>query len=374
MNAVPNSRAHLIERAVQAMRGGDSIEGRAAQGVPAPPASPADAVAPLAPALQPVPAMAGAALAPAPSPAATTPPAPPAATPAPATDTVLRAAQAEIAARAAQAVPPPAPPGAEIPAIIDRAALARAGLVIAPIGTSRSRLSEEISIVQHNVLRTVKATRSADGRSGRLIMVTSARPGEGKTFISLNLAASLVVSGARPVVLVDADGKYLSVSRLMGASDAPGLRALANEPGRSPASLLIPTEVKRLSLLPYGPVLDDGPAIPPGQALTSALLRLTAALPDHLIVLDTPPCLSTSEPSVLAPVVGQVVMVVEAEKTQRAEVEAALDMVEACPTLQLVLNRATLTANDTFGAYGGYDEYSAPNRDQAKGSAGGKAA
>lgn len=366
MNAVPNSRAHLIERAVQAMRGGDSIEGRAPQGAPAMPPAETPAAPPAA--------LAPAALAPAaPAPAAPAP-AQVAPAPAPATDTVLRAASAEIAARSAQAAPPPAPPGAEIPTIIDRAALARAGLVIAPIGTSRSRLSEEISIVQHNVLRTVKATRSADGRSGRLIMVTSARPGEGKTFISLNLAASLVVSGARPVVLVDANGKYLSVSRLMGASDAPGLRALANEPGRPPASLLIPTEVKRLSLLPYGPVLDDGPAIPPGQALTSALLRLTAALPDHLIVLDTPPCLSTSEPSVLAPVVGQVVMVVEAEKTQRAEVEAALDMVEACPTLQLVLNRATLTANDTFGAYGGYDEYSAPNRDQAKGSAGGKAA
>jgi receptor protein-tyrosine kinase len=365
MNVAPNSRAHLIERAVQAMRGGDSIEGRAPQAAPTvPPAeAPPAALAPAPPAPAP-PAPA----APAPAQVAAAP------APAPATDTVLRAASAEIAARAAQAAAPPAPPGAEIPTLIDRAALARAGLVIAPIGTSRSRLSEEISIVQHNVLRTVKATRSADGRSGRLIMVTSARPGEGKTFISLNLAASLVVSGARPVVLVDADGKYLSVSRLMGASDAPGLRALANEPGRPPASLLIPTEVKRLSLLPYGPVLDDGPAIPPGQALTSALLRLTAALPDHLIVLDTPPCLSTSEPSVLAPVVGQVVMVVEAEKTQRAEVEAALDMVEACPTLQLVLNRATLTVNDTFGAYGGYDEYTAPNRDQAKGSAGGKAA
>jgi receptor protein-tyrosine kinase len=53
-------------------------------------------------------------------------------------------------------------------------------------------------------------------------------------------------------------------------------------------------------------------------------------------------------------------MVVEAERTQRAEVEAALDLVEACPNLQLLLNRAVLTANDTFGAYGGYDAYAAP--------------
>lgn len=332
MNAAPKSRAHLIERAVEAMRGADALEGRASPATPPP-----------------------AATGPAPGSTALPAESPP--------DVIARAAAAEAAARAAPASPPRADTAA--PHIIDRAALARAGLVIAPIGTTRSRLSEEISIVQHNVLRTVKATRSADGRSGRLIMVTSARPGEGKTFISLNLAASLVVSGARPVVLVDADGKHLSVSRMLGVGDAPGLRALASEVGRSPASLLLPTEIKRLSLLPYGPALTDGPAIPPGQALTSALLRLTAALPDHLIVLDTPPCLSTSEPSVLAPIAGQVVMVVEAEKTQRNEVEAALDMVEACPTLQLVLNRATLTSNDTFGAYGGYDTYGAPSPDQA---------
>jgi receptor protein-tyrosine kinase len=340
MNAAPKSRAHLIERAVEAMRGGDALEGRASP-VPPPPALPA-------------------APDPAPAPESAT------GTAEPPPHVIARAAAAEAASRAA----PPPRPDIATPHIIDRAALTRAGLVIAPIGTTRSRLSEEISIVQHNVLRTVKATRSADGRSGRLIMVTSARPGEGKTFISLNLAASLVVSGARPVVLVDADGKQLSISRLLGVGDAPGLRALASEVGRSPASLLIPTEIKRLSLLPYGPALADGPAIPPGQALTSALLRLTAALPDHLIVLDTPPCLSTSEPSVLAPIAGQVVMVVEAEKTQRNEVEAALDMVEACPTLQLVLNRATLTSNDTFGAYGGYDTYGAPSPDQAAAQAG----
>ncbi|HEY8613579.1 MAG TPA: hypothetical protein VIL69_20155, partial [Roseomonas sp.] len=52
-----------------------------------------------------------------------------------------------------------------------------------------------------------------------------------------------------------------------------------------------------------------------------------------------------------ATVSGQVVLVVEAERTQRSEVEAALDLVEACPVLQLLLNKARLTESDTFGAY-----------------------
>lgn len=329
MNATPPNRAHLVERAVEAMTGRAPV----APPPPLPPAMAPLAAPPIAVAPPPVAAPLAVAAPP------TTPP------PAPGLGATPRVAPAAPA----QAIPP-----------ISVETLASAGLVVAPVGTARSRLSEEIAVIQHSVLRTLKATRSADGRNTRIIMVTSAKPGEGKTFISLNLAASLANSGSRPVVLVDVDGKQFSISRLLGNADSPGIRMLAAEPNRAPGPLLVPTAIKRLSFLAYGPVPAETPGIPPGQLMTAALLRLAAALPEHLIVLDTPPCLSTSDPGALAPIAGQVLMVVEAERTQRNEVEAALDMVEACPTLQLVLNRAVLTANDTFGAYGGYDEYARP--------------
>lgn len=300
MNASPRSRAHLVERAVDAMSGQD----RFAPGAPPPTVSPPGVSA----------------LPPAPGPA-----------------------------RAAPAYPP-----------ISLETLAQAGLVVPPVGTTRSRISEEIAVIQHSLLRTLKAARSLDGRCDRIILVTSARPGEGKTFTSLNLAASLASSGTRPVVLVDADGKHISISRLLGHEGSPGLRTLAGSPSGQPGSFLVPTAIERLSLLPYGEAPGGAPAIAPGQQVNAALLRLAASLPQHLIILDTPPCLSTSDPGALATIAGQVLMVVEAESTRRNEVEAALDMVDACPTLQLVLNRAVLTPNDTFGAYGGYDTYGAP--------------
>ncbi len=304
MNASPRSRAHLVERAVEAMSGQEQFAPRPAAHAPVPGAP----AAPLSP-----------------SPAK----------PAPASQ--------------AAAVPP-----------IPLELMAQAGLVVAPVGTTRNRISEEIAVIQHSLLRTLKGARSTDGRCDRIILVTSAKPGEGKTFMSLNLAASLAASGTRPVVLVDADGKHMSISRLLGHASSPGLRTLSSDTARQPGSLLVPTAIERLSLLPYGEAPAGAPAIAPGQQVNSALLRLAASLPQHLIILDTPPCLSTSDPGALATISGQVLMVVEAEHTQRNEVEAALDMVEACPTLQLVLNRAVLTPNDTFGAYGGYDAYGAP--------------
>lgn len=315
MNTAPKGRAHLVERAVEAMGGMEARD---------------------------------------PRPAAAPPAAPPGAAPQP-----LQPPPAQPAARSQPAAPPAAPVAPAVPPI-PMDLLIKAGLVAGPTGPGRSRLSEEIAVTQHAVLRTVKATPSVDGRCGRMVMIASARPGEGKTFTALNLAAAIAGSGARPVVLVDADGKHLSISRLLGHAESAGLRMLAAEPTRAPQTLLLPTAVPRLSFLPYGAHPAGQPAAAPGPMMAAALARLAAALPDHILVLDTPPCLSTSDASILAPIVGQVVMVVEAERTQRAEVEAALDLVEACPNLQLLLNRAVLTANDTFGAYGGYDAYAAP--------------
>jgi receptor protein-tyrosine kinase len=75
---------------------------------------------------------------------------------------------------------------------------------------------------------------------------------------------------------------------------------------------------------------------------------------DRLLILDAPPCLSTSDPAVLAPVVAQILFVVEAERTQRDEVESALELLEACPSVSLVLNKQQVTSRYTFGAYSSY--------------------
>ncbi len=72
---------------------------------------------------------------------------------------------------------------------------------------------------------------------------------------------------------------------------------------------------------------------------------------DRIVILDAAPCLSSSDPSTLAPIVGQILIVVEAERTQRAELEAALDLIQACPAISLLLNKVQVTTSHTFGAY-----------------------
>ncbi|OZB24282.1 MAG: hypothetical protein B7X49_15060 [Acidiphilium sp. 34-64-41] len=66
------------------------------------------------------------------------------------------------------------------------------------------------------------------------------------------------------------------------------------------------------------------------------------------MVIDSPACLSNSDPMELAAIVGQIVLVVEAGQTRRKDVEGALDMIDACPNISLVLNRMTQRGRGSF--------------------------
>lgn len=236
--------------------------------------------------------------------------------------------------------------------------LEKSGLVARPRGGMRSRLVEEIALVRQQVLRSIPSLSPGNARCARVILVTSARPGDGKTFISLNLAASIAEGAATPVLLIDGDGRRGSLSDSLGIGDQPGLRSLAAGSSLLPAALARPTALQHLSVMSCGGPSDE---TPPGEALARAVQRIAAEFPGHIIVLDMPPALSTSDPGALAPLAGQLIMVVHAERTQRNEIEAALDVLDGCPEIRLLLNRAGLTLNDSFGSYGGYDGNGGPD-------------
>ncbi len=238
--------------------------------------------------------------------------------------------------------------------------MARAGLIIETEG--RTRLGDEFRIAASRLHTVVKGSMAAGERCGNMVLITSTRPAEGKSFAALNIAASLARTGSRPVLLVDADAKVRCLSELIGLAGAPGLLDLAADDGVEPESLVVATPVPGLSILPLGDP-RAGPA--PGersQPLPAAAELLSRRFADCTVVIDTGPLLATSDPSVLAPVVSQVMMVVEAARTQRSELEAALEMVKACPKVVLLLNKQAGRNRSSFGAYSYTGEYYAkPN-------------
>ncbi len=233
-------------------------------------------------------------------------------------------------------------------------ALEGAGMVVAR--AARTRISEEYRIVIGRVLRALRDEAGGTALSN-LVMVTSARPGEGKSFTALNLAGSIAQHSTEKVLLVDLDAKLRPISALLGVGDRLGFHDMVADPTLRPEDVILNTAIANLTFLPVGSrsgELTDSTSVRP---ITPVITRLARRFPKHLVMLDAPPCLSTSDPHTVAPYVGQVVMVIEAERTQRSEVEAALDLVRVCPTITMLLNKVRLTTSHTFGAYDYYGSY-----------------
>jgi len=240
--------------------------------------------------------------------------------------------------------PPPRP-------AIDMATLERAGMFDWSRG--RSRIAEEFRLAQRQVLRAAFAP-TAEAGLANLLMVTSSRAGEGKTFTALNLAGSVALQGDHHVLLIDGDSKHDSLCHALGLTDAPGVLDLAANPRLDPAEVILSTAIKQLSILPVGRERGRSAELFASRDMTQLIQRLGRRYADRLLIIDGSPCLSTSDPAALAPVVGQVLFVVEAERTQRAEVEAALDLIQACPAIMMLLNKVQVSTRYTFGAYSTY--------------------
>jgi receptor protein-tyrosine kinase len=240
--------------------------------------------------------------------------------------------------------------------MLDIPTLERGGLVIGR--KSRTRISEEFRIAMGHILRTLQEAYTAGSGSANLIMVTSARPGEGKSFTALNLAGSLAQQSQREVLLIDVDAKQRPMTYELGLTDASGLLDLVANPSLKVEDLLVRTAIPNLSFLPIGSRLPDNSEMLASRPVSAVVERLGRRFANRLIIIDAPPCLSTSDPSGLAPIVGQTLMVVEAERTQRNELEAALDLIRVCPKITLLLNKIQLTTSYTFGAYHYFGTYS----------------
>jgi protein-tyrosine kinase len=239
------------------------------------------------------------------------------------------------------------PGGPEL--VLDRGLLASHGITIP--SSARSRTIEEFRLVKRNLMtQFAQGDSVADQRSDRLIMITSARPGEGKTFISLNLALAFASERDVKALLVDIDTQHSSLQTILGSSTERGIvDVLAGNCELS--EVLIQTNNINLMVLPSG---RGGPHVPElfsSNKMAMLMAEMSRRFSDRYIIIDTPPCMASSDAAALAPLVGQIIFIVEAHHTQQAEIETSLSMLSACPRISLLLNKSDTMAGEHFGSY-----------------------
>ena len=213
--------------------------------------------------------------------------------------------------------------------------------------TPRSQIASDFRVIKRQLLVNVSegATKNAN-----LIMVTSALPNEGKTFVAINLAMSMAKEVDRKVLLVDADVSRPSLLPRLGLRPAAGLLDLLADPSIRLSDVLMRTNVDKLTLLPAGAPREHATEMLASDTMSRLLHELSTRYPDRVIVFDAPPLLPSTESRVLATRMGQVILVV-AKHAQKKAVEQALATVETCPLVLPLLNK---TSRSEVGAYYGY--------------------
>lgn len=265
---------------------------------------------------------------------------------------------------AAHTVSPPLPPSAfNTPAVppcvpsaksvhIDLIALAAAGFVTR--NAPRSAITDQFRVIKRPLLENATGRGAAVVPHGNLIMVTSSLPGEGKSFTAINLAMSMAMEQNHTVMLVDADVARPSVMQALGLAPAPGLLDLLLDKKVALSEVLLRTNIDNLTLLPTGLPHARATELLASDAMVDLLTEIGQRYSDRIIIFDSPPLLLTTEARVLASHMGQIVMVVQAEKTLQSQVRQALATIDSCPIRLMVLNQARSRGMGTYGHGYGY--------------------
>lgn len=236
---------------------------------------------------------------------------------------------------------------------IDRDMLAEAGMIVP--GAAVTALAEEFRLVKRQLLNTARAIRDDDADKSRMVLVSSAKPNDGKTFCAINLALSLAAERDVEILLVDADFAKPDILNQLGAGEGPGLLDVLNGAVASAENCILKTDVPQLSVLPAGTKSVADTELLASERAHAVLDGLAAANPRRIVIFDSPPVLAASPASALASHVGQVVLVVRADKTSEGDLREAVALLDACEHVQLLLNSVSFQPGGRrYGGYGAY--------------------
>ena len=260
-----------------------------------------------------------------------------------------------VVAPAAKAEVPEVPPSAASSSRrieLDMETIARHGILTPK--AERSNLADELRVIKRPLLRNVAGKGVAPVKNGNLIMITSAAPGEGKSFTAANLAMSIAMELDHTVLLVDADVARPSLPELFGLPPSKGLLDVLVNPETGLNQVMLRTNIEKLSILPSGTRHPHATELLASDAMARLLEELATRYSDRVIIFDSPPLLVTTEARALASHMGQVVLVVRAERTTHAEVRHALSLIDVAPVKMLMLNQASGTGVSGHGYGYGY--------------------
>jgi len=223
--------------------------------------------------------------------------------------------------------------------------------------TERKLIYEEYRVIKRKLINNAFGPLSSSLKNPNLILVSSSRPGEGKTFTSVNLALSIALEQDKTVLLVDADVLRPNVSRTLEISVPRGLTDYLSSDSVDVTDIMYSTNVERLKLIAAGKPHHLSTELLASDKMAALVNEFASRYPDRIVIFDAPPLLGVNETSVLAAMCGQAVIVLEENKTKLNELEKAISLLPPDLATGFVINKAHYSRDKGYGyGYGYYAE------------------
>lgn len=217
---------------------------------------------------------------------------------------------------------------------------------------STGPVAESIRILRTCILHP------AAGKVPRSLLVTSASPGEGKSFVCANLGISLAQGVDDYCLLVDCDLRRPTQHRLFGLANKVGLVDFLQHKKKL-SELLVPSGIEKLSILPAGPRSINPAELVGSASMTGLVDELARRYDDRIVLLDSPPLNAASETAILARHVDGVILVVRHGTSRREHVKHLVDTIGRDKIIGVVFNayKSTMLDSKVFGYYDYQQEY-----------------
>lgn len=221
------------------------------------------------------------------------------------------------------------------------------------LASERRLINEEYRVIKRKLINNAFGALSKTLKHPNLILVSSSRPGEGKTFSAVNLALSIALEQDKTVLLVDSDVLRPSVSKTLGIEHDIGLTDYLSSDNVQVSDILLSTNVERLKIITAGKPHHLSTELLASERMMMLVEEFASRYPDRIVIFDAPPLLGVNETAVMASMCGQAVVVVEENRSKLAEIEQAVALLPDDIAIGFVINKAHRNQGKGYG-YGYY--------------------
>lgn len=218
----------------------------------------------------------------------------------------------------------------------------------------RKQINEEYREIKRKLLANSFGALSKTLHNPNIIMVTSSRPSEGKTFTATNLAMSIASEQDKTVLLVDADVLKPNVLRTLDLENRQGLMEYLKGDVEDIADVLYPTNIDKLKIIPAGRSHHLSTELLASQKMHDTVDEFANRYPDRIVIFDTPPLIGINESAILANFAGQAVVVVEEGKAKMSDIKLSVERLNPEMAIGFVVNKSVHNDTDGSGYYGYY--------------------